>query len=231
MKIQKIQKMKTRMRTKMMSNSVLLEEALLTSRLNTLQSLTESDLKELDKGITEEDLSALTETFKEDPELLVEFLGTIAGLGGKAAKYLSSKFGSASSAVGGVGKKLNKFSGQKKAAKTKATKKKAFKADQGKSKTAHRDAVVAYGKALKSGDVKARSSALASLKSARDTNRIMHGRTVNPKNKGKSPVTGQKVQTASKKSNDFYKKRLYKRLGECLVELHFQKLNEQKKAK
>lgn len=208
----------------MRNSAILLEEALLNSRLNTLQTLTESDLREFDKEITEEELSALTESFKEDPELLVEFLGTIAGLGGKAAKYLSKKFGGASSKLGGFGKSLNKYSGQKKAAKTKATKKKAFQADQGKSKKAHRDAVVAYGKALKSGDSKARSSALAGLKSARDTNRLMHGRTVDPKNKGKAPLTGAKVKTASKKTKDFHKKRLYKRLAECLAQVYLEQL-------
>ena len=81
----KIQKMKV--------SNILLEEALFNSHLNTLNSLCESDLRELDNSLTEDELQEIMESFKQDPEALLEFLGTIAGLGMKASRYATKKLG------------------------------------------------------------------------------------------------------------------------------------------
>lgn len=198
----------------MRNSAILVEEALFEHRLNTLISLTESDLKELDKNLTEDELSALTESFKEDPELLVEFLGTIAGLGGRAAKYLQGKAKAFGQAVGGVGDKLSRYS-DKQAGLASAKKMAKDRQSQIKqTRLAHRKAVVGYGKSLKGKDMGARQKAMDAMVAARTASKAARGVTG-----GKGPRTNMTPALSAKD-------RVYKRLGESLAEVYLEALNE-----
>lgn len=198
----------------MKSSKLLVEEALLTSRIKTLYSLTESDIKDLDKDLTPEEVTALMESFYEDPQLMLEFLGTIAGLGGKAAKFMSSKFSGASKSLGKLGKKATNFSNQR-----------ALKGERNKARKAHTAAVKAYGKSLKSNDPKARKSALAAMVTARNNSRMSRGKSFNL---GTTPKGNPKTARGKYASDPRTRNNMYKRLGECLVDLIGDKLNEDK---
>ncbi len=200
---------------------IIVEEALISvSRNQGLQALTE-DLKVIDTNLKEEELASLVEALSQDEELLVEFLGTIAGLGGKFASRLGSK-------VSGFGNRLQAYS-----------QKKALGREQQQSKLAHRSAVRAYGKSLKGGDPNTRSQALASLVAARHQNRVSHGRAQDPSkvlgtSRQGSPKTGYNYITNSPKMQNKlqYKEKggrfnylktpsshanIYRRLGEAII--------------
>jgi hypothetical protein len=203
----------------MKNSKLLLEEALFNSHLNTLLVLTESDVKELDPKLTPEELSALTESFKEDPELLVEFLGTIAGLGGKAAKYLGNKAAGFAGSMLQKGQKMSDYSDAKKADKFKRS-----------SRLAHRKAVVNYGKSLKSKDPGARLASYEAMVNARKQSQGARGRT--PGNAGVGPFGGEvdyKAQSMPQsKKNYYHKKKMYSRLGEALINATLEALNEKR---
>lgn len=201
----------------------LVEQSILNSvKTKNLQTLTE-DLKLIDPNLTDDNLEVLIETLNQDDELLLEFLGTIAGLGGKFASKLGSKFGN-------FGNKLNAYSNQK-----------ALNREQHSARLAHRQAVRAYGKSLKGGDPNSRSQALASLVSARHQNRVTHGRAQDPSrvlgtSRQGSPKTGYNYMTNQPNLHNKFRYRekfkggqfrdlkspsahskIYRRLGEAIL--------------
>jgi hypothetical protein len=192
--------------------SLLLEEALLLTEEKKFKGLLLEDLKTLDESLSDEDFDLLYESLQEDEELLVEFLGTIAGLGSKAAKWLSSKSSS-------IGKKLGNYSAKTAAAKKAKSDKKELAGVIKSTRGEHTNAVKAYGKALKGKDPKAQKAALAALKIARNNSRIARGKS---QFTGRAPgkkVSQQRMGDLQKTLAARRKTSIYKRLGEALVEI------------
>jgi flagellar biosynthesis chaperone FliJ len=81
---------------------ILTEQLILEAQINKALVLCESEVLRLDPNVNKDFLTNLMEDLHESPDLLFEFLGTIAGLGSRA-------FGKVASRFGGMSDKLNAY--------------------------------------------------------------------------------------------------------------------------
>lgn len=164
--------------------------------------------------LTEQEVNDLVDLICEDEELLVEFLGQLAG-------FLGKKLGSA-------GSSLQAYSGKQRGL---ALKKK-YKAEklkaQKSSRAEHSAAIQAYMKALKGGDHKTRSKAYSAMKLAQQ--KSLASRGINLKNTSKSFINKKgKIFTPNSVHKEYRRKWGIKEFKELIL-LAAEQLNEQREA-
>ena len=130
--------------------------------------------------ITKEEVEELLEHLNgQDPEVIEEFFGKLAGMLGGGLSHL--------------GKKLGNYHKKSERIKAKNSAKKAVRQGKLDTRRAHSDAIKAYGKTLKGGDLKARKTAFANMKAAQQKSLASRGITLT----GKKQSSGKKTRTLS----------------------------------
>lgn len=165
--------------------------------------------------LTEQEVNDIVDLICEDEELLVEFLGQLAG-------FLGKKLGSAGSSLKAYSRKQQGIAQRKKYKAEKLQAKKSSRAE-------HSAAIQAYMKALKGEDHKARSKAYVAMKLAQQKSLSSRGITLKNPSGGSRINKKGRISTPNLVHKEYRRKWGIKEFKELII-LAAEQLNEQRKA-
>lgn len=162
--------------------------------------------------ITESEIEELMETLSNDEELLVEFLGQLAGAIGKK--------------LSGFGGALNTYSANQSKKALRKDRKNKLKKARTDSRAGHSAAIKTYMKTLKGGDPRERNKAYSAMKLAQQKSLASRGITLKSPDKAYLNQKGQRVLPNS--IHKEYKRKFGIKDWTELIKLAQENLNEQR---